>query len=280
LKDFLKKYGVRLGAVVLAAVLIVAVSAHALSGRAGFFANAVGIARAPVQKAAGAVADWLEGIYGYLYDYDQLQAENDSLRKQLAEAQEQARAGADALEENERLRNLLNFAEKHTDFTMVSAKIVSWNASNWSSTFTLSKGSDDGIALGDGVITEYGALVGQVTELGTAWATVSTVIDVETNVGALIGDAGSAAMVVGNFALMQQGTVKLTYLAEGAQMFMGDEVLTSGMGGAFPQGLDIGTVTSIQSEAGGQMEYGIVTPACDFATLVQVFVITGFDVVE
>lgn len=280
MKDFLKKKGIRLGIVVLAAVLIVVASAHTLGGRASFFTNTVGVARAPIQKAAGAVADWLEEVYGYLYEFDQLHAENASLRKQLAEAQEAARNGADALEENARLRELLNFAEKHSDLTMVSAKIVSWNSSNWSSTFTLSRGSDDGIALGDGVITEYGALVGQVTELGTTWATVGTIIDVDTSVGALVGDGGAAGMVVGNFALMQQGAVKLTYLTEGAQMFLEDEVLTSGMGGAFPQGLDIGTITSVQSEAGGQTEYGIVTPACDFGSLVQVFVITDFDVVE
>ncbi len=280
MKDFIKKKGIGLGVIVLAVVLIVVFSARAQNGRAGFLADALGYLRSPVQKAAGAAADWLEGVYGYLYEYDQLQAENDSLKKQLAEAQEQIRAAADALEENARLRELLNFAQKHSDLTMVSSKIVSWNSSNWSSTFTLSKGEADGIGLGDGVITEYGALVGQVTELGSTWATVSTVIDVDTNVGALVGDDGAAAMLVGNFALMQKGTIKLTYLAEGAQMFLGDSVLTSGMGGAFPQGLDVGTVTSIQKEAGGQTEYGIVTPSCDFSTLVQVFVITDFDVVE
>lgn len=280
MKDFLKKKGIVLGIIVLAVVLIVTFSTRALNGRAGVLTDTLGVLRAPVQKAAVSVTDWLEGIYGYLYEYDQLQAENDSLRKQLADAQEQARAGADALEENERLRELLNFAQQHSELTMVSSKIVSWNSSNWSSTFTLSKGEKDGIGLGDGVITEYGALVGQVTELGSTWATVSTVIDVDTNVGVLVGDDGAAAMLVGNFALMQKGTVKLTYLAEGAQMFLGDAVLTSGMGGAFPQGLDIGTLTSIQEEAGGQSEYGIVTPSCDFSTLVQVFVITDFDVVE
>lgn len=280
MKDFLKKKGTRLGVIVLAVVLIVAFSARALNGKAGVLADTLGVLRAPVQKAAGAVADWLEGVYGYLYEYDKLQAENDSLKAQLAEAQEQLRDAADALEENERYRELLDFAQKNTDLTMVSSKIVSWNSSNWSSTFTLSKGENDGIELGDGVITEYGALVGQVTELGSTWATVSTVIDVDTSVGVLVGGDGAAAMLVGNFALMQNGTVKLTYLAEGAQMFLGDAVLTSGMGGALPQGLDVGTLTSIQGEAGGQSEYGIVTPSCDFSTLVQVFVITDFDVVE
>lgn len=280
MKNYLKKNGVKLGLVVLAVVLIVVFSARALGGRAGFLADAAGAVRAPFQKTAAAVSDWLEGIYGYLYEYDRLQAENDTLRMQLAEAQEAAREGADATEENDRLRELLNLQEKHADFVMESAKIVSWNASNWSSTFTISKGEDAEFSVGDSVITEYGALVGQISELGDSWATVRTVIDVDTSIGALIGDDGASAMVVGNFALMQQSTVKLTYLAEGANMYLGETVLTSGMGGYFPQGLNVGTISSIQTEAGGQTEYGIVTPACDYASLVQVFIIKDFDVVD
>ena len=79
---------------------------------------------------------------------------------------------------------------------------------------------------------------------------------------------------------MQRGALKLTYMTEGTQMFVGDMITTSGMGGAFPQGIEIGTVTSVQTEAGGQTEYGIVEPSCDLSALVQVFVITDFKVEE
>ena len=61
---------------------------------------------------------------------------------------------------------------------------------------------------------------------------------------------------------------------------MGDEVLTSGSGGAFPAGLVIGKLTAVQTEAGGQIEYGLVEPQCEFDSLVQVFVIKSFEVVE
>ena len=142
------------------------------------------------------------------------------------------------------------------------------------------KGETSGIALHDPVITEYGALVGQITELGATWATVSTLIDVDMSVGAYVGASGSSGMVVGEFALMREKTAKLTFLADGAQIFTGDEVLTSGSGGAFPAGLVIGTLTSVQNEAGGQVEYGVVTPQCDLDALVQVFIIKDFQVVE
>jgi rod shape-determining protein MreC len=71
------------------------------------------------------LTDWLEGVYGYLYEYDQLQAENEELKKQLADATKEARLAADANEENERFRQLLELKEKRSDFVFESAKILS-----------------------------------------------------------------------------------------------------------------------------------------------------------
>jgi len=265
--------------VVAAAALLIAVGAV---GRSGISVgqNVTGIVKAPMQKVLSSAVNWFNTIYGYLYDYDALMAENESLRAQLAEAQQSARDGIAASEENTRLRVALELREKHTDYELESTKIVLWSSSNWSSTFTISKGSSSGIELGDPVVTEYGAVVGQITELGTTWATVSTLIDVDMSVGAFVGDNQSSGMVMGEFSLMHDKTAKLTYLADGAQIFIGDEVLTSGSGGAFPAGLVIGKIIAVQTEAGGQIEFGIVEPQVKFDSLVQVFVIKSYQVVE
>ena len=262
-KTYLKKKGARVGAIVVAVVLVLALIAGALGGKAGFLTNLDGIVRAPLQKAATVTAQWLESIYGYIYKYDQLQAENEQLRTQLAEAQAQAREGQEAIAENERYRDLLGFTQRHTDFELEPANVVSYGASNWSSTLTLSKGSDSGIEVGDCVMNESGALVGQVIETGSTWATVRTVIDVDMSVGGYVSGSGATAMVLGDFTLMQQGCARFGYLAEGMSIFAGDTVLTSGEGGAFPAGLVVGTITDVRTEAGGQQTYGVITPACD-----------------
>ena len=116
--------------------------------------------------------------------------------------------------------------------------------------------------------------------MGETWATVSSLIDVDMSVGAFVGNTGTSGMVMGEFALMKNKQAKLTFLADGAQIFVGDDVLTSGSGGAFPSGLVIGTLTAVQTEAGGQIEYGIVEPQCNLDSLVQVFIIKSFEVVE
>ena len=280
MKEYLRKNGLRVGIIVAAAALIIGLGAAARDGRIGFVQNLSGIVKSPIQKVLSSAVNWFDSMYGYLYEYDSLMAENESLRSQLADAQKSARDGIEASEENTRLRKLLELREKHTDYVMESCKVVLWSSSNWSSAFTISKGSASGIELGDPVITEYGAVVGQITELGTNWATVSTVIDVDMSVGAFVGATGNSGMVVGEYAFMRDKTAKLTYLADGAQIFVGDDVLTSGSGGAFPAGLMIGTLTAVQTEAGGQIEYGIVEPQANLDSLVQVFVIKDFTVVE
>ena len=280
MKEYLKKNGIKLGVIVLAVVLVALLAGQVLGGRADFLTNAIVTVREPIRQAASSVSSLLDNIYGYLFEFEQLKAENESLRVQLAEAQAEARAGQDARDENERFRNILGFAEKHSDFVMETARIVSWSADNWGSSFTISKGLRNGIEVGDCVVNEYGALVGQISELGESSAVVRTLIDVDTSIGALVGADGSAAMLMGDYTLMRQGQVKVTWLTEGAQLFLEDDVLTSGSGGLIPQGIVIGSVASIQSEAGGQTEYGIIQPAVDLDTLVQVFIIKEFDVTE
>ena len=266
--------------VVLVVALLFGLGRYALSGRAGLLSNAVSAVRAPLARSAVAVTEWLESIYGYLYKYDQLVEQNEALQKSLAEAEERARLGEEALEENARLRELLSLAERRTDFTFESAKIIAWDPSNWTSRFTISKGASSGIELGDCVITEYEALVGQVVELGDSWATVRTLVDVDFGAGALVGSAGEAAMVVGDYMLMQEGCLRLAYLTDSSGVFEGDTVLTSGEGGYFPQGLLIGEVKALRSDDGGQSVYGIVKPALDVSQLTQVFVVKDYEITE
>ena len=280
LKHYLSKYGPRLAVVVLIVALIVGLATAALEGRAGFLRNSGETLTSPLQKATTAVLDWLESIYGYIYQYDRIVEENNSLKAENARLREQSRSFSELEAENARYRELLGFREKHTDFDLASAKIVSWDASNYTSAFTISKGSDEGLEIGDCVITEYGALVGQIIELGTDWSTVRTVIDVDMDVGALVGVYNYAGMVTGEFTLMKRGQTRLAYLSSGAQIFEGDEVLTSGKGGSFPAGLLIGVISAVMTEAGGQATYGIIDPAVDVGQLSQVFIIRDFQIIE
>jgi len=280
LKIYLKKYGIRIAVLLAAVVIVVLAVSSLLGGEASFLGNISGAVRVPVQSAATSVGSWFEGIYGYLFKYEQLAAENEYLKAELEQARKKVLDGAEALEENARLEELLEFKETHNDFVFASARIVSWDTSNWTSAFTISKGKNQGLELEDCVVTEYGALVGQVMELGDNWAVVRSVTDVDMNVGALVGESGNPAMVVGDFKLMQRNRTKLTHLTKGAEFQKGDVIVTSGKGGSFPLGLTIGTIDTVETEVAGQTPYGVVEPSYDADDLSQVFIITDFVVSE
>ncbi len=282
MKEYVKKYGLRIGLAVIAVALIVALATSLLGGRAGLLADLSGSVSSPLGQATSAAIEWVEGLYGYIYKYDQLVAENNSLRGQLAQAQQAAINASELEEENARLRQLVEFKDRHQDYVLEPAKITEWSSSNWESTFRISKGADNAanpIEVGDCVITEYGALVGQIIELGDSWCTVRTLIDSAIDVGALVGEAGAVGMCVGDFALMQNDQLRLTYLSENAQLVEGEAVITSGRG-SIPQGLIIGYIDAVLSEGNGQSLYGVVDPACDLGTLTQVFIITDFTIQE
>lgn len=278
--DFIKKNGIKLGLVVVVVAFIFGFAANGTSGNSGAVENAAASLSTPVERGSTGLVAWLEGIYGYMFRYDTLASENEKLKVELAQAEIKLREAEDAQNENERLRELLSLREKHKDFVFESANIIDRPPSNWSETYTLSKGEESGIAVGNCVIDSCYNLVGQVVEVGTGWATVRSVIDADMRVGALVGEGGNAAMIVGDFSLMQKGETKLTYLTDETQVLEGDVLITSGKGGAFPKGLKVGIVTSVQTEAGGQVEYATVAPSSELGALSEIFVIKDFEVVD
>ncbi|MBP3654332.1 MAG: rod shape-determining protein MreC [Oscillospiraceae bacterium] len=280
MKNYLKKYGIKLLAVVLVVALVTLVVASSGDGKAGVVEDTAGAVRSPFQKVAQALVSRVESFYGYLFDYEMLMQENENLRAQIADLEQQVRENEQAKIENEELREALNLQQKRSDFVMESAKIVSWNASNWASTFTISKGQESGIEIGDSVVTSYGVLVGTVSELGSNWATVDTVVDIGTSIGVLVGTEETSAMLLGDYTLMNSHYMKVSFVAESGQAITGDTVVTSGAGGRYPQGLLIGTVTSVHTEAAGQNEYAVVEPFTDLNALTQIFVIKDFEVIE
>ncbi len=280
MKDFFRNNGILvLIAAVLMALITLVVSAT-LGGLANPLENFLGWASTPVRALTSAFASWTEERYSSAYERETMQAEIERLRRELARMEEQARDGEAASRENERLRNLLGLRERRRELTLESATVTARGASSWSSTFTVSKGSSSGIAVGDCVIDDYGNLVGVVAETGSNWAKVRTLVDAELQMGALLARTDEAAVLEGDFALMGEGLLKLTFLPEEAEPIAGDQVLTLSRDGIYPSGLVVGHIQALHTEASGMARYAVVEPETELGALRQVFVITDFDIVE
>ena len=280
MKDFLRQNGILLLVIALLLSILIGVGTAVLGGQADPLSNVVNVVITPVRSGIAAAADWVEGVYGYVFHYGEMEQELDDLRTQLGELEEQVRQGEEARRENEQLRELLGLQARRRDFTFEDARITGRSTSNWESTLTLGKGTSHGVGAGDCVVTETGVLVGVVTEAGANWSTVSTIINTDTQMGGIVSRTYSAGVLEGDFSLMNQGKLKLNYLPEGAQLVSGDEVLTSGRGEVFPSGLVVGRVEGVFTDPSGQTRYAVVEPAVDLDVVIKVFVIKDFEIAE
>lgn len=284
MKDFLKNNGILILVIALLLSLITAVVSFTFGGIADPFSNLAGIVATPFRNGINAFVNWTEGIYAEAFQRQAMEEELEALRQENARLKQQAREADAALRENERLRDLTGLTQKRNDLTLESATVTARGSSNWSSTLTVSKGSAAGVAPGNCVIDQYGNLVGVVTEVGLNWSNLITVVDADLQIGALIARTDGAAIAEGDFVLMGEGRLMLTFLPEGAQLLAGDEILTSGLmsGGSatYPSGLLIGTVEQLRSDESGMSDYAVLRPATELDTLEQVFIIRDFDIVE
>ena len=279
MKRFLSKNGIWLLAGV-AVVVVVLCIISAVSSGTPCLRNAAGVIASPFRAAGSAVAGWFGGIGDHFDKVADLQQENDDLRAQVADLERQLRQAQKESEENQRLRDLLELQSQRRDLKTVSARVTERSVSNWASTLTLTRGTSAGVAIGDCAIDEYGNLVGVVTDAGLNWCAVTTILDTTSSIGATVFRTEQVAVAQGQLGLMSEGQLALTYVDEPDKLIAGDLVVTSGLGGYYPSGLPIGTVTELRTDTGGLTQYAVLSPKADIGALTQVFLITEFDVVE
>ena len=179
--------------------------------------------------------------------------------------------------ENERLRELLRFRQlnPYYDFRggQVIARVITRGASNYLSALSIDLGSEHGIAPGMPVVTERG-LVGRIHKVGPTSSTVLLITDPSSGVQAMIKRENSRAVGVVNG---QAGRLPvMEYIPQEADVAVGDEVITSGLGGNFPKNLIIGQVVEVKKRDYEMFQQAMVRPTVNFDRLEFVLVITNF----
>ena len=280
MKRHTRRRGLWIFLVALALIVALAVCSMVFPSRFPVLSSAFGTVITPVQTQISRAVNWARQVSDAITEFDAMKAENESLRQQIAEMEDQVREAQRSEAENKRLRTLLRLQEKHKDFQFESAFVSARGTSNWSSTLTLNKGAGSGVAVGNCVVTESGALVGIVKEIGLNWCTVITVIDTDLEIGGQIHETGETGVLEGDFSLMTQQKLRLSYLPKDSAVAPGNTVLTSDRGGRYPAGLLVGRVASAQMDVSGMAPYAVVDPAVDLDGLSQVFIIKSFELTE
>ena len=204
-----------------------------------------------------------------------------ALKQQIAEMEATVRQGEAASRENAFLRDLLDLRQQRRDLSdFETATVTERGVTNWTASLTLNKGTAHGVELGDCVIDGNGNLVGRISKAGHDWSTVLTVIDTDTSLGARVYRTKDIGIAGGDFALMDDGKLKLDSLPASCQLLEGDLVVTSGLGGYLPPDLVIGSVSELRADDSDTSNYAILTPAADLNGLTEVCIIKSFEIVS
>lgn len=206
----------------------------------------------------------------YKTENEQLKIENQKLNQRLRDVSEY-------MQENDRLKELLGIRHQYNNYSTVGACVVGYDADNWFSYITIDKGTSSGVEKSDTVITAHG-LLGQVTEVGSNWAKVSTLINAENSAGVRIVRNGEIGIAEGDITLSKTNKCKLGYLVPNASVIAGDILETSGLGGIYPPGLMVGKISDVKRDRMGQLQYAVIEPFVDFDNLYEVIVITDWSI--
>lgn len=174
--------------------------------------------------------------------------------------------------ENNRLEALLDLKEKYSTINSTGAEIISRDAGNWFTVFTINKGTKDGINKNQPVLCS-GGLVGHTTVVGPNWAKVVTLIDTTHSASGMSARSGHYVQVDGDISLMGGGLCKMTNISEDTDIIVGDVIVTSGIGGVYPKDIAIGTVLEFKESETGAGSYAIIKPSVDFRHINEVLVL-------
>ena len=234
--------------------------------------NAAGTLLVPLQTGINKVGDWLNGQRIGQKNARQLAQENAELKGKVADLEEENTVLTENTKELEDLRKLYQLDQDYTSYDKVAASVIAKGSGNWYNTFTVNRGTDDGVQVDMNVISD-GGLVGIGTEVGRKWATVRSIIDDDNNVSAMLLDSSENCIITGSLSLIESGKLALSELRTYASVSTGERVVTSNISDKYLPGILIGYVDSVQDDSNLLTKTGYVIPAVDFRSVNTVLII-------
>ena len=242
-----------------------------VSGPFKVFANYTVI---PLQQGINQIGGWLGHMSDNFETLQQLRTENEKLQEQIDTLTTENSNLQEERYELERLRELYQLDQNYSDYEKTAAHVIGKDSGNWFSTFTIDKGSDDGIAVDMNVMAGSG-LVGIVVDVGPSWAKVRSIIDDSSNVSGMVLSTSDRCIVSGDLSLIDEGQIRFEQMENNEnQVSVGDQIVTSYISDKYLQGILIGYVSEVTVDSNNLTRSGYITPAVNFKDLQEVLVIT------
>lgn len=269
-----KRFKVLLG--ILAALIVGIIIAAASHGGASPSSSLLGAVFSPLQRLSAYVSEQIGNFSGSFVSAGTYAKEIDELKQQIADYQKKLVDYDEMKRQITSYESVLGVKEAHQDWEMAPASIIARDSADLFYSFTLNKGSSDGIEPNDPVISgQY--LVGRVERVWSTGCTVKTILDPSVNVSAEESNTNEQGVLGTDIALSREGKCQLSGLERSTVVSKGGIVQTSGAGEFFPKGILIGTVEDVKNNTYDISAYAIVKPGVEISAVHDVFIITAFE---
>lgn len=235
--------------------------------------NALGSIITPIQEGVTRATAGIRNAITGVGRYREMSLQNQEYSRKIQELELEISTLEEAAKENERLLTLLDAYEHLEDEDPVYARVIGKDPGVWFDMFTINKGTNDDISVGNAVMTGDG-LAGRIVEVGSNYAKVQSITDSRSSVACLIERTRDNGTMRGTADTASQAReCTMHYLPSLNDIVPGDRVITSSTDRVYPKGLNVGVVSAVSRESGVSDQYIIVTPSVDFLHIEEVLVL-------
>lgn len=206
---------------------------------------------------------------------DELQSENESLQSEINRLRDKTVDYYNLKEENESLKKLYAVKDADDGLSFVKAAVIGKSDALDSSNFVIDRGSDDGISVGDAVITDKG-FVGSICKVSACSSCVKTILSADCKVGVIGVESREDGVLTGNLNFSKDGLTRMAFISAQSPIKIGEIVVTEGIGGMYPKDLKIGKVTKTGYDDHDSFYYAVVEPFQNVKEVKSVYVINDF----
>ncbi len=219
-----------------------------------------------VSRPFVSVFQGIRGTFNFFIHLRKIERENRDLKREIDYLKIKVKKINELEAENERLKKLLEFRES-SELKLVPAKVIGFSPREDEYVLIIDKGSGDGLRENAAVITPEG-LVGKLSEVKTNFSLVQLILDPDVQVSVRLVRSREVGILKAI-----EGELRIRLLSKEADVRKGDEVITSGLGSVFPEGLYVGEVGEVREDPNSVEKKIWVDSAVPFDTLEEVFVV-------
>lgn len=234
--------------------------------KANLVERGVGNALAPIQGEVYRGAGFPLRLWENYLALVHVRRENLQLKEDIKQFNSRLADAEEALRENARMTELLGLRKTIRDKT-VTARVIGEDVTPWFRTLTIDRGAEDGLREGMPVLAA-GGVVGQTVKVSSSSSRVMLLTDNASGIAAIIQRSRARGVVKGK----GDNLCSLEFAMRGEDVQVGDQVLTSGIGGVFAKGSLIGEVTMVKKGEYGVFQTVTIRPAVNIAHLEEVLV--------